>query len=92
MKGAIMAKGLKVCKVCGKEYEGCYTQRPNLDNEFRWQEVACCPEHGAEYLRQIMISRGELQPEAVEEGTPIQAETRTRKRDGKKSKVAETEQ
>lgn len=84
-----MAKGLRVCKVCGKEYEGCHTQRPNLNNEFRWQDVACCPEHGAEYLRQILISRGELQPEKVEEA-PIQDEIRTRKRGRKKSSVAET--
>lgn len=55
-----MAIGIKVCKVCGKEYESCHTLRPNLNNEFRWQDVACSPEHGAEYLRQILLSRGEL--------------------------------
>lgn len=55
-----MAIGIKVCKVCGMEYEACHTLRPNMNNEFRWNEVACCPEHGAEYLRQILISRGEL--------------------------------
>ena len=46
--------------MCGKEYEACHTLRPNLGSEFRWQDVACCPEHGSEYLRQILISRGEL--------------------------------
>lgn len=60
-----MAIGVKVCKVCGKEYEACHTLRPNMNSEFRWQDVACSPEHGAEYLRQILISRGELVEEPV---------------------------
>ena len=58
-----MALGVKVCKVCGKEYEACHTLRQNMNSEFRWQDVACSPEHGAEYLRQILISRGELAEE-----------------------------
>ena len=64
-----MALGIKVCKVCGKEYESCHTLRPNMNSEFRWQDVACSPEHGAEYLRQILISRGELveEPAKTEE-------------------------
>lgn len=56
-----MAKGIKVCKICGREYEACHTLRPNLDNEFRWNDVCCCPEHGAEYLRRVLIARGQLQ-------------------------------
>ena len=80
-----MANGLRVCKVCGKEYEGCHTQRPNMNNEFRWQEVACCPEHGAEYLRQVMISRGMLQDEEA----PAQETKPKRKRAPKKTEHAE---
>ena len=38
------------CRVCGKEYETCHTE--NISNVFRWQDVACSPECGAEYLRQ----------------------------------------
>lgn len=53
-----MAIGTKICKVCGKEYEACHTLRPNLNNEFRWQDVACCEEHGQEYLRMVMAARG----------------------------------
>lgn len=64
-----MAIGIKICKVCGKEYEACHTLRPNLNSEFRWKDVACCPEHGAEYLRQIMESRGQIQPVEAE---PVQ--------------------
>jgi hypothetical protein len=81
-----MALGIKVCKVCGREYEACHTLRPNLNSEFRWQDVACCPEHGAEYLRQIMISRGEI----VEEH-PVQEDAPKKKTRKKKSEVAQAE-
>ncbi len=64
-----MAKGKKVCKVCGQEYEACHTLRP-ITGEFRWQDVACCPEHGQEYLRRIMISRGQLREEPVKAAEP----------------------
>jgi hypothetical protein len=50
-----MEKGTRICKVCGKEYPYCKTERK--DNAFRYQDVACCPEHGAEYLDAIMKSR-----------------------------------
>ena len=71
-----MAKGIKICRVCGKEYEACHTLRPNLNSEFRWQDVACCPEHGTEYLRQVMIARGQLQeePEAASLEEEVHAE------------------
>lgn len=49
-------KGIRKCKVCGKEYEYCHTFRPTT---FRWQDVACCLEHGNEYFAQIAASRGE---------------------------------
>ena len=64
-----MAKGIKKCRVCGKEYEACHTQRPNLNNEFRWQEVACSPECGQIYLQRIIESRSKKvdEPTAVEE-------------------------
>lgn len=78
-----MAIGIKVCKVCGREYEACHTLRPN-NGEFRWQDVACCPEHGAEYLRAIMISRGEI-VEQAEESVPETPKKKTRK---KKSEAA----
>lgn len=49
-----MSKTYKFCKICGKEYEYCYTERKGL---YRWQEVACCPEHGAEYFRLVEEAR-----------------------------------
>lgn len=91
-----MAIGTKVCRVCGKEYEACHTLRPNLNSEFRWQDVACCAEHGAEYLRQIMISRGQLPdtPEQAEQtaDAPVEAPAQAKaakKRRGKKKASAE---
>ena len=50
-----MRKSVHICKICGVEYPYCRTNRE--DNAFRWQDVACCPEHGAEYLDRIMKSR-----------------------------------
>lgn len=52
----------KRCRVCGKEYEPCHSA--NLQTGvFRWREVACSPECGAVYLRQINESRGVLPKE-----------------------------
>lgn len=77
-----MAIGIKVCKVCGREYEACRTLRPNLNNEFRWQDVACCPEHGAEYLRRVMAARGAAAPQEKEPEPPKRNVRRNaRKRD-----------
>lgn len=54
----------KQCRVCGKVYAACLT--PNRTNVFRWQDVACCPEHGAIYLDRILISRGQKDAPVVE--------------------------
>lgn len=67
-----MAKATKICKVCGKTYEYCHTLRPN--SVFRWQDVACCPEHGNIYFTQIMESRGVKPVNNNEEPAPVVAE------------------
>lgn len=89
-----MAIGTKVCKVCGMEYEACHTLRPNMNNEFRWNEVACCPEHGAEYLRRILISRGELveEPAAVEKEKAAKPAEAQKKRSRKTKGSEDAEQ
>lgn len=51
-----MREVLKVCRVCGKEYEACRSAK--ISNTFRWQDVACSPKCGAVYLSRIQISRG----------------------------------
>lgn len=50
-------KATKICRVCGEEYQACRTvkKRPGV---FYWKEVACSPEHGEEYLRQVLEARG----------------------------------
>lgn len=51
-----MPNFLKTCKVCGKQYETCRTLKPILGRD-RWQDVACCPEHGAQWFAAIYASR-----------------------------------
>lgn len=78
-----MAIGTKICRVCGKEYEACHTLRPNLNSEFRWQDVACCPEHGQEYLMKVLKSRGiaqKAEPEAEPKAEEKPAKKTVRKR------------
>lgn len=53
-----MAKTTKICRVCGKSYEACQTVQ--IVNTFRWQDVSCSPKCGAEYLRRVRASRGEI--------------------------------
>lgn len=60
-----MAKVMRICKVCGKEYEYCHTLRK--DNPFRWQDVACCPEHGRIYFKKVMDARNKESAEAEKE-------------------------
>lgn len=55
LKVFAMLPNTKICKICGKEYKYCKTE--SLKDIFRWRDVACCPEHGKEYFRQIMESR-----------------------------------
>lgn len=43
------------CKICGKEYNPCATA--NRSSISRWQDVACCPEHGAEYFEAVLAAR-----------------------------------
>jgi len=48
--------GIRICKVCGKEYECC--RNAAKPGQFRWQDVACCAEHGAIYFEEVMKARG----------------------------------
>lgn len=61
-----MATGTKICKICGKEYECCKTVR-HIDGVFRWQDVACCVEHGQEYLSRVLAARSETPAENASE-------------------------
>ena len=51
-----MAKVIRVCKNCGKEYETCHTAKRS-PNAFRWQDVACSPECGTAYFAAVLAAR-----------------------------------
>lgn len=55
-----MPSGTRKCKICGCEYPYCKTV---TQDRFRYQDVACSPEHAAEYFRQIELSRQPNQPD-----------------------------
>lgn len=63
---------IKTCRVCGKEYEACHTLKKG--NTFRWQDVACCPEHGAQYLHDVLVARGELEESPLPSDNNVAAE------------------
>ena len=50
-----MAKGTRKCKICGAEYPYCKTTY--IPGTFRYQDVACCAEHGQQYLAAVIKSR-----------------------------------
>lgn len=57
-----MADAKKICRVCGKEYTACRTQNSN-SAVFRWQDVACSPDCGEEYLRRVLAARAPKEPQ-----------------------------
>lgn len=61
-----MATASKKCKVCGREYECCHTAK-RIADVFRWQDVACCPEHGSIYFAKIVASRTKVPEEIVDD-------------------------
>lgn len=60
-----MATATKKCKVCDSQYEYCHTLKSTA-GVFRWQDVACCPEHGSIYLARIKESRRDKPVENTE--------------------------
>lgn len=67
-----------ICRVCGKEYDACHSKKTD-HSTYRWFDVACCPEHGQEYLRQILESRGELKTTEKASATTATPATITKK-------------
>lgn len=49
-----MRNDKKICRVCGVEYRACSQAANGI---FRYRDVACSPECGAEYLRRVEASR-----------------------------------
>lgn len=52
----LLPKAVRKCRVCGKQYEACVPPFMDVD-PYRWQDVACCVEHGMEYFEMIEASR-----------------------------------
>lgn len=73
-----MPKQTKICRVCGKTYEACNSQRTG-SNVFNWKEVACSPECGTEYFKRVELSRNPVKTDKsstkkkkrVEEGAEV---------------------
>lgn len=63
-----MLTAIKKCRVCGKEYESCRSAR-SIPGVYRWQEVACCAEHGQIYLARILESRMKSNDAIIEDTT-----------------------
>lgn len=55
---------MKKCKVCGREYDPCKSGNTN-PTTYRWQDVACCAEHGSQYLAEIIASRSSVAPKTA---------------------------
>lgn len=63
-----MANGTKICKICGKEYP--YCKSALKEDPFRWQDVACCPEHGSQYFADVIAERERPRKEAEQANAP----------------------
>lgn len=85
-----MAKGTRICKICGKEYEYCKTWLSQ--DKFRWQDVACSPECGSKYFALIEASRTgkpiDTEPE-VEKKAEFKTDTNTENNPEKDLKVSQ---
>lgn len=67
-------KSKLICRICGAEYDGCRTAKAT-PGQFRWQDVACCPEHGSLYFEKILESRKKPSTEGESTVAPISAES-----------------
>lgn len=72
-----MANNTRICKICGKEYPYCKTAF--VPGSFRYQDVACCAEHGQEYLAKIVESRAEKKTEPAPKNETVVKTTKSTK-------------
>ena len=84
-------KATKECRVCGKSYEACHTQRPNLNSEFRWREICCSPECGQIWLERVIASRTSVSVEPEHPADVHMDEKPARKTRKKATKAEERE-
>ena len=81
-----MAKGTRIGKVCGKEYEQCKTWLST--DKFRYQDVACSPQCGAKYFAEIEASRAKESIDKPEKKQPkkMVAESQVKEKEVKVTK------
>lgn len=60
-----MGKARKICRICGASYEACTPAYGTVYGVDRWQDVACCVEHGMEYFEMINASRRKQAEDAI---------------------------
>ena len=83
-----MVKGTRICKICGKEYPYCKTERGA--GIFRYQDVACCVEHGTQYFAEVEAARNPIKAQAVSaevESNPQAKTVKSLKNDEAKKKT-----
>lgn len=83
-----MANNTRICKICGKEYPFCKTEF--VPGSFRYQDVACCAEHGQEYLAKIVESRTEKKTEPAPKTETVVKTTKSTKSVENKAKKSAT--
>jgi len=92
-----MAKGTRICQVCGAEYEYCHSVK-TWDGINRWQDVTCCPEHGAQYFARVLKNSGakaNVEYQSLVEDADAQAPkkaSKSKKSSEKKIEVSEPEE
>jgi hypothetical protein len=70
-----MVKGTRICKICGKEYPYCKTERSA--GIFRYQDVACCVEHGTQYFAEVEAARNPVRVEVATTNVKSKPQTKT---------------
>lgn len=66
-----MPKRTLICRVCGKPYTACRSVKAG-SGPFNWREVACSPECGTLYFKQVMESRGLIEePKGRKKAKPV---------------------
>lgn len=70
-----MVKGTRICKICGKEYPYCKTER--AAGIFRYQDVACCVEHGTQYFAEVEAARNPVKIQAAPAEVEVKPQVKT---------------
>ena len=70
-----MIKGTRICKICGKEYP--YSKTERAAGIFRYQDVACCVEHGTQYFAEVEAARNPVKVQAAPAEVEVKPQVKT---------------